>query len=72
MRREQVVTRDLRFAGCIDVTTPIISDGDRLPRSTEEDRVSVMVSVHSDTAGFDFLAQVTKRRINTLARCLWF
>lgn len=57
-----MVTRDLRFAGCIgcrDTCTPI-SDGDPLlPRSTEG-RFSVVISVHSDTAGFDFVAQVTK------------
>eukprot|EP00903_Cladosiphon_okamuranus_P014507 g13456.t1 len=50
----QLVTRDLRLAGCIDRGAPV-SDGDPLPRSTE-DRFPVVISVHSDT-GFDFVAQ---------------
>lgn len=44
---EQVVTRDLRFAGYMG--------GGPAP-------FPVVISVHSDTAGFDFLAQVTKQR----------
>lgn len=61
MGAKQVVLRDLRFAGYVDVTTSV-SDGDPLPRSTG-DRFPVVISVHSDTAGFDFVAQVTKRGI---------
>ena len=60
-----MVARDLRFAGCIDCNsrTPT-SDGRPLPRSTE-DRFAVVISVHSDTGGFDFVAQVTKEREGT-------
>lgn len=60
-----MVTRDLRFAGCIDATTPT-SDADPLPRSTE-DRFSMVISVHSDTVGFDLVAQVTKRITNIVS-----
>lgn len=52
---EQVVTRDLLFAGCITTTTPH-PGGKRL--ISMEQRLSAVVSVHSDTAGFDLLAQV--------------
>ena len=48
--RLQVVMRDLRFAGCAGSHSP--SDAARDFR--------VVISVHSDTRGFDFIAQVTR------------
>lgn len=49
----QVVLRDLRFAGC--GVTDTVGDHPGVP----ERRVSVVISMHSDTPGLDFVAQVS-------------
>ncbi|CAN0278766.1 unnamed protein product [Pylaiella littoralis] len=63
----EVVTRDLLFAGCITTTTPH-PGGKRL--ISMEQRLSAVVSVHSDTAGFDLLAQPQHPGLLEAARIL--